>query len=421
MFMIGWFMTGEVQGFHYTFYSLVAIQSFFELGLYVVVLYVASHEWTHLQINKNGCIEGEPKALSRLVSLGRFIFKWYGVASILFILCVGIAGHFFLSQESYPGIDWEGPWWALIVLSGFSLWALPFNSLLEGCDQVANIQKFRLGQMILRSLGMWFALAMGWGLWASVVAVAAAVFRDVYLFGVEYRNFFRPFFSLKVDSSIDWKTEIWPMQSRLALGGIFSYFLFAAFVPVMFHFHGPILAGQMGMTLSVVALLQGLAGKWIHPKRPQFGMLIAKKDYKQLDQVWFRTLRITVLVAVVCAGVSCLGIYLLNVMNISLAERMLPPLPSSIFIVTTIFMAAAICQTAYLRAHKKEPLLGLSIVTSLIMGILTLVLGSRFGALGAAVAYLIVMGFISLPWETFIWFRCRAEWHRADANVLEAT
>ena len=67
IFLITYYFSPEAQGFHYTFSSLVAMQSFVELGLYLVILNTSSHEWAKLQLGKDGHIEGDSVALSRLV------------------------------------------------------------------------------------------------------------------------------------------------------------------------------------------------------------------------------------------------------------------------------------------------------------------------------------------------------------------
>ena len=75
LYLISLYLTPEMQGFYYTFLSLVALQVFIELGFYVVITQFASHEWAHLSFDDSGSIIGDPAALSRLVSLGRLVFK----------------------------------------------------------------------------------------------------------------------------------------------------------------------------------------------------------------------------------------------------------------------------------------------------------------------------------------------------------
>ena len=55
-------------------------------------------------------------------------------------------------------------------------------------------------------------------------------------------------------------------------------FYFFVFVPVLFKYHGPLLAGQMGMTWSLVVILGLVSSSWLSPKAPVFGILIAKKS-----------------------------------------------------------------------------------------------------------------------------------------------
>lgn len=419
LIFIAAYLTSEMQGFYYTFASIVALQTYAELGLATVITNTASHEWAKLRLDPEGRIVGDPDAISRLVSLGRFVFKWYAVAAGLFVSLISLGGYAFLSQESVGGIAWQSPWIALAVLSGLALLGLPFYALLEGCDQVANIQRARFTQTLMRYGALWSTLALGGHLWAAAAAPAGMVVRDLYLFGFQYRRFFRRFLAQPFGAKIRWRREILPMQWRLAASGSFSYLLFNVFTPVMFHYHGLVVAGQMGMTMSIVFALQGFTYKWLPPKVPKFGILVARRDYDELDRLWWRTARATVLVAAALA----LGVWLLvlglNLLGLEVANRVLGPGPTGFLLAGSVFVAAGFCESVYLRAHKQEPIVVLSIVTALLMGALVWVLGGWLGASGAAAAYLIVMGGVSLPWETLIWSRKRAEWHTADPPVVD--
>ena len=119
--LIGSFFTPDVQGYFYTFASLLALQSFLELGFHVVILNVASHEWAKLRIAESGRIVGDEQAHSRLVSLGRLIAKWYAVASTLFVFAVGAAGIAFFYGSPLPMGEWIWPWCTLVALTGISL------------------------------------------------------------------------------------------------------------------------------------------------------------------------------------------------------------------------------------------------------------------------------------------------------------
>jgi len=405
-------LTPVMQGFYYTFASILALQSFIELGLCTVVVNAASHEWTRLQLNERGAIVGDENALSRLVSLGRFVFHWYAIGIVLFVAGVGMGGYLFFSRQAAEGVHWVGPWWLLVVLSGLVFWAVPFGALLEGCNQVTTIQRFRFTQVALQYAGLWVTFLLGGQLWAAAAATGVVVLRHIYLLGFQYRNFFQPFFSRPSGARIHWRTELWPMQWRLAVSDTSSFFLMYAFTPVMFHYHGAVVAGRMGMTMSAVFMLQGLIVRtWLPPKVPRFGMLIAGRDYDALDRLWWRTTRASVVVVSAGCAAAWLVVYGLNVLGLRLAGRLLSPSQTALLLLATVFVVVGYCETVYLRAHKREPLMVLNVVTSLLMGLLVWGLGSRFGPTGAAVAYLLVVAVVSLPWETAIWLRRKAEWH----------
>ena len=66
--------------------------------------------------------------------------------------------------------------------------------------------------------------------------------------------------------------------------------------------------------------------------------------------------------------------------------------------------------STYLRAHKKEPLLSISVISAVMIAISNLILGKYFGAIGMAGGYLLV-NLIMLPFILLVWYRCRATWH----------
>ena len=405
LFLISNYFSPELQGYHYTFFSLLGIQSFFELGLYVVILNISSHEWANLSLDKNGYIVGKVESLSRLVSLGRFIFKWYSIVSFLFCIIAGVIGYVFFLHNSTNQINWQGPWLVLTLLSGLQLWFLPFNSLLEGCDQVESIQKFRLGQIIIRSFVLWISLFLGLGLWASALSLIAGFFRDIYLYAYQYKNFFKPFFIKPKSKIISWKKEIWPLQSKLAVSGIFSYFTLQIFNPIIFHYHGPELAGKMGMTMSLIIMLQGLPTKWIQPNIPKYGILIAKREFLKLKILWKDNLKTALFISSLISFGFIFMVFLVNFFNFKISNRLLPSFEITILIIVTFFKSIDYAQTVFIRAFKEEPIFILSIVSSIIMGFLVWIMGKYFATYGLCIAYLFVTLVVIIPWQTKIFLR----------------
>lgn len=93
------YFSGEVQGYYYAFASLLVMQSFCELGLHTLVIYIASHEWASLRLERDGNIGGESASLSRLASFAGSLFRWYLRVGALFIVGIGATGIIFF----WPG------------------------------------------------------------------------------------------------------------------------------------------------------------------------------------------------------------------------------------------------------------------------------------------------------------------------------
>jgi O-antigen/teichoic acid export membrane protein len=299
----------------------------------------------------------------------------------------------------------------LVALSGCLLWTLPWNALLEGCNQVQAVNRFRLWQAIAANVTIWTAIACGAGLWAAVLTTMVRLAAELYFLGWRYRPFFRSFRQPACGPCVDWRTDIWPMQWRIAISGTFSYFEYSLFVPVLFYYHDPVLAGQMGMTWTLITALQAAALAWVQARAPLFGMLVARRDFRELDRVYFRLTWISLAALALGSLVAWGLVYGLYWSELWLAERLLPPLPTAIFLLATVLYQLPRCQDFYLRAHKREPLWGINALSSILIGLLVWLLGASFGATGAAAGYLAAVAVFILPGKTYFWARCRREWH----------
>ncbi|MCH2126592.1 MAG: hypothetical protein MK165_17505 [Pirellulaceae bacterium] len=410
--LISMFFSEEVQGYYYTCFSLLALQSFFELGLQIVIVSSASHQWADLKLDVKKKIVGSVDSLSRLISLGRMIAVWYAAACVVFVVVVGICGAIFFAQKEATLVTWQGPWLSLVVLNGLLLWTLAFNALLEGCNQVASVNKFRVVQAVCANISVWTAIMLGAGLWAAVAATAARLLCDIYFLAIHYRHFFAVFLSRSKGPQLKWGTDIWPMQWRMAISALFSYFEFSIFTPVIFHYHTAEIAGRTGMTLTLIFVVQAAALAWVQTRAPQFGMLIAKREFDELDRIFMRASLISTGVLVGGAGILLGLISLLQITEMQLGERLLPLLPTALFLLALIVNQLPKCQEIYLRSHRREPFVVINMLSSVVAATLVWGLGGGvWGPTGAAIGLLLTVTLINLPWKTWVWLRCRRDWH----------
>jgi O-antigen/teichoic acid export membrane protein len=411
LLLIALYFTPQVQGYYYTFISMLALTIFVELGLSTVIIQFASHEWSKLSIDEAGQIIGDTDALSRLISLARTAVKWYLTGSIIVALGLGIVGYVFFSRKSDSSIGWVSPWLALCFLTAITLGLTPIWSLLEGCNQVVGVYTYRLIQGLFASISIWLAIYLGAGLWAaSISSVTGLVCAGIFL-RCRYWQFLRTLLlSQPTKQRIRWRLEVLPMQWRIALSWISGYVVFSMFTPVLFYYHGAVLAGQMGMTWSMVNILPLISSAWISPRVPRFGMLIARRKYEELDKIFWRlTIRV-----VVVAGLGATTIwgfvYILNALKLPLAGRILPLRPTGLLLVSAVIVTISVPFSVYMRAHKKEPLLLISVICAILVCASNLTLGKYFGATGMTGGFLLINLFI-YPFILLIWHRCRMAWH----------
>ena len=181
----------------------------------------------------------------------------------------------------------------------------------------------------------------------------------------------------------------------------------------------------MGMTWSVLTNIQLAAFAWIRTRAPRYGELIARRHYATLDHEFFRGLGVS-LVAMVAAmvalvltvmGLAACGIPALR----SLAQRFLEPSALLVFGAGLISIHISQCLSVYLRAHKRDPLLGIMVVSNTLIGLVVFYCGSRIGPLAAGCGFATVATLVTLPGVAWVWFVSRRQWHMQIAAGCESS
>lgn len=399
--------TSEIQGFYYSFGSLLALQTFVELSLSVVIVQFASHEWSNLAISKEGFIVGEADSFSRLVSLAHIATKWYLMGSISLVLLLGFGGYIFFSYSPNVTVDWKMPWLTMCVITGLNLYMLPFLSLLEGCNQVSKTNYIRFISGIGVSLSFWIAILSGAGLWTGPISSLIGFICLGALIFKSYSPFFKSLlFSHPIGPQIKWSSNIFPLQWRVALSRGGGYFQTSLFVPVLFHYYGPVVAGQMGMTWSLMAALHNFISAWLTPKIPLFGMFVERCDYASLNRLFTRLMMITLSLACIISLMIWGSVYILYNYGYLIAKRVLPPLPLALFLLGAIIAAITFPMSLYMRAHKQEPLFLLSVLSGALSCLSTVILGKYFSAMGIGAGYFGI-NIVIVPIMVLVWYRFR--------------
>lgn len=412
------FLTRAEQGYYYTFYSLVALQIVFELGFSVVILQTASHEAAHLHLAEDGTVTGPEHHHGRLASVLQKAVRWYTIAGIAMAVILYPLGHHFfrlqdMKQPNGNPVAWGVAWLAVVVATTCTFQIDPLFSFLEGCGYVSNVVRTRLFQAVLGSLLGWIALATHHGLLAPACIIAGqAIAGGLFVYGKRglliglLRHTARAF-------RIDWATEVWPFQWRIAISWLCGYFTMQLFNPILLNYRGPVEAGQMGMSMNICGTLSAMAIAWMSTKAQPLGRLISLKDYKTLDRTFFRALiQSTTAASFAFLAVWFIVVYLDHHHN-ALALRLLPPVPLALLFAGHAFNVVVFAEALYLRAHKQEKFMTNSILGALWMAPTAFFLGRSLGAYGIAVCYFWGSVVIGLGYGTYTFLRYRKLWHEA--------
>ena len=404
------YFSPAVQGFYYTFATVLALQIFLELGLSGVVSIFAAHEWAKLSLDQSGAIRGDQNALGRLTSLTRYVFRWYFYGGLLLlVLLVFIGLWFFGASQDTEAVSWKYPWLAMCVLAAINFFITPAWALLTGCGQLASLNAYRVLDTAIRYGALWGCMAWGASLWSVAVATVISTIAGFSYLAIRYRQYFKTLLDKATVSDFNWRRDVAPLQKRYAIGWLGGYFAFSIFTPVMFYFHGAEEAGRLGMTWAVVSGLTGVAGTWLQVQTPKFAMMVARKEFGELDRVAWRTTLIGVLIFVAGSCVGLAALWLLELHRPAIAGRLTPVGPIVVFLVAGLIQQVSMVQSTYLRSFKQEPFLGISLVSGFVIGGGTIVLTPAFGAYGAAASYLAGM-MIALLWGSSIFVRKRRLW-----------
>ena len=408
MVLVASYFAPETQGFYFTFTRLLGLQAFVELELRVVLLNVSSHEWTSLRLDEMGRIIGDAHARQRLVALGRTSLTWFCGAALLFAAAVGTIGvRFFSTSPSSAAVDWRWPWLALVAVTSCQIVLIPLLAILDGCRQMPVVNRYRFAQAVTATLAGIVCIVSGSGLWTGVGIAAVRLFWDLWVVAVRYRRFFAAFRQPVAGTPLLWSEEVLPLQRRLAVQSLLVWFAYSLFEPVLFQSAGAIEAGRFGLTWAALTALQAGALAWVDTRVPLFGGLVARRDFVELDRVFFRVTRVSFALLALGITLFCAGVWGLELLQSRYAARLLP-LPATIVLGIGLLLNTLVQDVNfYLRAHRKEPAFLANLTGNAVCGLAVWWCGTRYGTVGAAAGFTAVQGLVYLPWCATVWRRFR--------------
>lgn len=376
MLLIPLFLSPEQQGYWYLFGSISALSVFADLGFSNIVLQFAAHEYAFLHFNVDGLLDGELFNLQKLGSFLKFIIKWISTICIIVFPVIFIIGILFFARDNVLGIYFL-PWTIYAIGSLINFFNNSILSFIEGLNKITQIQKIRFYVAVLNTCIVVVVLVTGGNIYALAFGMIISSSSIFVLFLGKFKNILKQLLGVSKNLSYNWKIEIVPLFIKYAISWSSGYFIFQIYTPLMHYFHGPVYSGKVGITLTLAGAIFNISYIWMYTIVPQMNMFISKKSWDVLDRIFRKRLFLA------------LGTYLVIIMGLfvflalfgsywiipRIVSRFLPTTSLALLLPCYFIQLITGSWALYLRGHKQEPYVTVSIVNALWITVTTYLAG----------------------------------------------
>jgi hypothetical protein len=402
LLLIARFLSPEQQGYYYTLAALAAMHMALDMGLTSILVQFSAREFVSLQWAPQGGVQGA--APERFLSIAKAALRWFFIAGCLFLLCYPVGVAYVQHGGRYTAVDWQEPWMLLVVATAVGLFSLPVLAIGEGSGDLIEVYTLRLLQGVLASAATWFALLQGMGLYVLAIAPCIVAGSNLLWIVLRKRGFLLQLLHFKAQRPV-WLEEVWPLQWRLGVAFLSGYVLVLMHAPLLFRTHGPVLAGRMGLTMTVASMLSMLALSWSVARIPTMARLASGGNWRELDQVFWRVVRWSM--ATYSVGALGFLTVLWLVQLTQFAERFLSlPQVMGLLLAMGCYHVNALF-AVYIRAHMKEPFLLLSLGGTVCTLLGCLWVAPHWGASGVIAVLFCANACLFMPATLSIWGKLR--------------
>lgn len=375
MLLIPFFLTDQMQGFWFTFASISALSIFADLGFTIIVTQFSAHEFAHLELSDRNELVGSKKYFDRLASFFQFVLKWSSMMVLITFPIIFIIGYFILKGEEVT-FSWFLPWLIYVVGSGVLFVSNIIFSFFEGCKLMAKAQQIRFYALVVNFISVITCLFFGLNLYSLAISMLFNAITCLSLMLFFFKSQIKQLLSSNIEI-YQWRKDVLKLLWKYAISWSSGYFMFQIFTPIAFRYYGAVVAGKVGITISLISAVSSVANVWLYVANPEINRLVSKNKIGELN-VFFKKQVFMSTITYVIISITCITILIFIPEKWGFKQRFLD-LPNIIFLLFAWLCQLLITAMAtYLRAHKEEPLMLPSIISGLYVGLSTLFVASYF-------------------------------------------
>ena len=389
-----------LQGYYYTFVSLLGIQTLFVMGLGQLIQQFVSHEWANIKYDPLEGLTGDGIALKRLASIKQFTLRWFSSSSIILFAGLSTGGYFFMKNTETVSLIQDGvwlmPWITICALKSVQILISPGLTFLEAINEVESVNRFRFSLSLSERIISWLIILLSGKLWLFSAGTGVNIISQLRFFKKKYYLLLKSILNLKGENNKIWKKEILPLQWRYAISSLSGYLNFSFLIPIIFWLSGPVTAGQAGLTWAIITMFWGLSVTIISTKMPELAIETSKKNYEKVNHTFLVSTVNSTLLLFLTVVLFFTGLLSLKIVLPAVSIRFLEPLPSLILSLSIIPHHLRFAMVSYMRAMKKEPFWNISVLESLLVIVALPLSCIYWGVIGLALAFLGIVTFTTL-------------------------
>ena len=385
---VTFFLDLKSQGFLYTFISLISIKFLLELGLTQIIITFIAYEKNNFKWN-SGFLKGKFTNYLRFKKIANYSFKWFMYSSFIYLILISCVGFLLFNDSTENIFFWLYPFLILSILSSLEIAFIPIYAIKEGLGELVDVYRYRFYKASFFIISFVSLIVMEFGIWSFSISLLSNVLIDIF-FIAQNRKIFIIFLrkTKKELNPLNIIKEILPLQIKTGIGAISGFATFFLITPYTFSLLGAETAGKVGLTLALVTGISGLSIVPTIVSIQRMAYLVSTNEILKIKLLIFKLLIFMFLTHILAA------IFLLLCYNFfidlypQITNKFLTPDLFVMYFIASMLSVGTMPLTIYMRAHKKEPIMLLSIITGLLISI-----GSYYGIihyaeLGAAVVYL---------------------------------
>jgi O-antigen/teichoic acid export membrane protein len=342
-----------------------------------------------------------------------FALRWTAIVTVVILPITYIIGILFL-EDTNTEVNWKFPWLLYNIGALLSFVNSILLAFFEGCDSVKKVQIIRLKITVLSTIIILIGLILNFSLYAlSISLLVSSIYGTLTLY-YKYKKNIHIFYYKNKESYYDWGPEIFLLLRKYIVSWSSGFIIFQLFTPIMFHFHGAVEAGKIGISIAVFTAIFSVSNIWTTSIIPKINIAIAKSEFVKLNYIFNKHFILTICTYVLGSIVFYILFFIFHdkfdFFDRFLNIRSLTLLNLGWFAQLFIHNLAI-----YLRSHKEEPLLVPSVYSAIYV-VSTTILSGFYLSIDFFFIGFVTLFLWFLPWVIILYKR-KKRFNMSSINV----